>query len=348
MRQAGDGLLSGQFDKKLLVRKSTSGSTGMPLQFYHSRAESVYGPAFELRQMTEVGVSPFDLMVHVVYHGAKPRILQGLGLFRRACLPMNAAESDNLAALNRLKPSALLAFPSALIPLARANMDGAGVRLEKIFSYAESLRPEARRFISRSFGSRVYDMYGSIETSWAAWECEHGSMHVHSDYVVPEILDEQGEPAKKGRYGSLVLTPLWRTAMPLIRYAIGDRAAFAGACRCGRGLQAIRLEGGRDYGYFVLPSGKLASTWIVSLCLRPISGILSYQALQKKSGEIVISLVTENGGMPEEVDERLMEKLRAWFSEPVEISITVVDRLRKGRGGKAGMIIPKVNADAGI
>jgi hypothetical protein len=64
-------------------------------------------------------------------------------------------------------------------------------------------------------------------------------MHVCAESFFVELLDEAGEPAPQGELGRVVLTSLHNFAMPLIRYDIGDLAAFGPACSCGRGLPAL-------------------------------------------------------------------------------------------------------------
>ena len=60
---------------------------------------------------------------------------------------------------------------------------------------------------------------------------------------MPEVLDERGEPVGPGGRGELVLTSLYRKAMPLIRYRTRDVVQRADRrCPCGRTL--VAFEGG--------------------------------------------------------------------------------------------------------
>ena len=58
--------------------------------------------------------------------------------------------------------------------------------LRGVFTTAEKLYPQQRAVISRVFGCRVYDLYGSSEVQNIAAECPHGRMHVNADFVVLE------------------------------------------------------------------------------------------------------------------------------------------------------------------
>jgi phenylacetate-CoA ligase len=330
----GDG-----YKPESLRKMSTSGSTGTPIDVYHSEGESAYGPAFEMRQLTEAGIGPFDKVVHIIYHNGKPRLLQNLGVFRRHYLSMHDDEKLNLEKLKEMRPKALICHPSYALPMAHANQGSGALKIEKLFSYAELLTPKARALLESSFGAKVYDMYGSMETSWLAWQCEKGSMHLHSDHVIAEIVDEQGVPVKKGEYGDIVVTPLWQRAMPLIRYSLGDRTAFGEKCACGRGLQTLKPIEGRDDDFIVLPSGRPISGRFVGVFIRDIPGAVLFQARQESEGQLRILLVTEDGKIDGKDRKKLADDLNAFFPEKLDIKVELVDSIPRGKGGKLQSVV---------
>jgi len=105
-----------------------------------------------------------------------------------------------------------------------------------IISSAEVLTPGNRAHIEAVLRAGVFDSYGSRETGLLAMECRrHCGLHVAMEHNYVE-LDA----------GQVLVTSLNNYAMPLIRYAIGDRAeaALAEQCPCGRGLERLaRIEG---------------------------------------------------------------------------------------------------------
>jgi len=105
--------------------------------------------------------------------------------------------------------------------------------------------PATKAKIEAAFGAKAFDLPGLTEIAAWGFECDAraGLTHVHEDYCYPEVLDEQGRPVGPGGRGELVLTSLYRRAMPLIRYRTRDLVQLADRrCPCGRTLQA--LEGG--------------------------------------------------------------------------------------------------------
>ena len=60
-----------------------------------------------------------------------------------------------------------------------------------------------------------------------AMECPQGRIHVIPAAGILEILREDGSPCSAGEVGEIVVTGLLNDAMPLIRYRVGDYAAWA-------------------------------------------------------------------------------------------------------------------------
>ena len=83
-----------------------------------------------------------------------------------------------------------------------------------------------------------------------AFECpERDGLHIwHDSYLVEVIDPATGERLGPGERGELVITPLVKEAMPLIRYRTGDitRLMDEDGCACGRGQKIERITGRCD------------------------------------------------------------------------------------------------------
>ena len=89
---------------------------------------------------------------------------------------------------------------------------------------------------SRAWGVPAYESYAFHEVQVVATECLEGQgMHVMEDAFVVEIVDpESGEPVPDGTTGDMVVTCLYKSGSPQIRYRIKDLAALVpGECVCG-------------------------------------------------------------------------------------------------------------------
>ena len=349
VRDENPSFISSRYDQALLVKGSTSGSSGIQVPLFTSAAESAYGVAFECHHMTEVGVRPFDIQARITHYKSAPNLLQKLGFFRSEYLSVQDSEAELLKRLKTLRPDVLCAYPSILSTLSRINGLGeARLALRHIFSGGEVLQQQARESISRSFSCRLFDRYGSMETSWIAWECEKGSMHLQSDFAIAEIVDSRGDPAKPGEIGEIVVTPLWGRAMPLIRYRLGDRVAFGGKCRCGRGLPVLRSIEGRSDDFIVLPSGRLRSARSINL-MDDITGMLNYQIMQERPDLFVFRFVPDDRGLTQEMRDEVVRRIRrGCLDEQVAVEFVSVDSIQKGRTGKIATVVSKVKPDIAI
>jgi phenylacetate-CoA ligase len=341
LREGPDSFLAEGFSKDSLGKITTSGSSGMPVTIYYNEYEANHRLALEYYQLTECGVGPFDRQAHLTYYTLPRKTLQRLGVFRREYLSFYDDERENILRLKGIRPDVLHCYPSFLVPLAEANKEhGMGFSVKKIFSSAELLSEASRSIIEKSFQCDLRDFYGSTETSWVAWQCEKGSMHLH-DSIIAEVVDDAGMPLGKGKTGNLVLTPLWKRVMPFIRYYIGDRTALADKCRCGRTGGILMPIEGRNDDFIVLPSGRIRSARFVDLSIRSIPGILLYQAVQEKQGELTLMIVPA-GKLSKSSENLLVKNLKSSFPEPMEISVEIVDSIQRGKSGKIRSVISKV------
>lgn len=124
--------------------------------------------------------------------------------------------------------------------------------LRALFVGGEPLTTARRRRISRLWGVPVIEEYGSTETGSLAGECPHGRMHLWADRALFEVYDPAtGRVGAEGE-GQLVVTPLFREAMPLLRYNLEDNVRVSyDDCDCGWNLPTVQVLGRAAFGYRV-------------------------------------------------------------------------------------------------
>ena len=122
--------------------------------------------------------------------------------------------------------------------------------LRALYIGGEPLSLARRRRISEIWGVPVVEEYGSTETGSLAGECQHGRMHLWADRAIFEVYDPETGRISRDGSGELVVTPLYREAMPLIRYNLADNVEVSYAdCECGWLLPSIRVLGRAAFGY---------------------------------------------------------------------------------------------------
>ena len=138
--------------------------------------------------------------------------------------------------------TALVATPSYALYLsevARERGIADKLKLRVGFFGSEGCTVEMRTMIEENLGVFATDNYGMSELvgPGVAGECElRQGMHIWEDCFIPEIIDtETGEVLPEGEVGELVITPLFKEAMPILRYRTGDitRLNYE-PCACGR------------------------------------------------------------------------------------------------------------------
>lgn len=130
-----------------------------------------------------------------------------------------------------------------------------GFRPEKDFPHlrafvvaGEILSDTKRRRIEEIWGGvPVFQDYGSTETGSLAGECPYKNLHLWSDRFLFEVYDPiTGQTNRKGT-GQLIVTTLFREAMPLIRYNMEDVVDISDeVCPCGSPFPKVQILGRRS------------------------------------------------------------------------------------------------------
>jgi putative adenylate-forming enzyme len=251
-----------QGDDKFLDRywlASTSGSTGLRGLFLCDRREWVTvlasyaramqwsGVAASLRHRPRIGVVSSRVPWHQsarVGATLETRIAPVLRLDATDALP------DIVARLNEFDPEVLVAYASMTRVLAEEKLAGRlRVAPKAVMSASEVLTPDAKRLVTRAFGTPPFDVYAATETAGIASECAlHTGKHLYEDLVITEVVDEENRPVPEGSFGAKILvTVLFSRTQPLIRYEMSDRVRLSSVpCACGRPFHMIDAVEGRS------------------------------------------------------------------------------------------------------
>lgn len=130
--------------------------------------------------------------------------------------------------------------------------------LRALFVGGEPMSSARRRRIELIWGVPVVEEYGSTETGSLAGECPQGSLHLWSDRAIFEVYHpDTGNVTRQGS-GQHVVTPLFREAMPLVRYNLSDNVLVSyDRCPCGWCLPTVRVLGRSGCEY---PVGRATVT----------------------------------------------------------------------------------------
>jgi len=345
----GGGGIGGIARGGAVISRETTGSTGKPLTVRMDKNASTIRTALMLLNSLSIGLTPFSRTAALHFHDGTKRRDTGrmYGVLPWFSLDILEDERKNLETMRRKGADSLGYYPSAMTLLAQANQDNARpVRLKQVISGAEMLTPGWRSLLEESFSCPVFNRYGSWEFGPIAWECpeEHG-MHVNTGSFHMEILDERNRPLRQGM-GRVVMTSLCNSAMPLIRYEMGDLAGWGGRCPCGRGLPVLKSLEGRADDMVVLPSGRMRSPLSVRFtdleCV--VKGIRTYQLIQEKEDLFLFRYVASAAGFKDSSRKDIERRIAiACLDEPVRVEFEEADEIKRNRRGKLDRLISKVS-----
>jgi phenylacetate-CoA ligase len=270
LRARFDELLSDDLGSRRWSENTSGGSTGEPVRFVRDQACHEWFLALAGFYDLWTGYRPGDRKA--LLWGSERDLFVGretfrqrLGWFLHNIVRLNAFRMtrENMRgyvdAINAQQPRQILAYASSLYELSQyIEREGISVGApQAVMVSAGTLFQEMRETIRRVFRAPVFNRYGSREVGDIASECEHHEgLHVCPATHYVEILRENGEAALPGETGEVVVTLLVNHAMPLIRFRIGDMAAWSEKpCSCGRSWPLLMHVAGRVTDTFVSPDG---------------------------------------------------------------------------------------------
>ena len=365
IQECGPDMVARNWPAADLIRNQTGGSTGAPVTFFLSRDRKCSRAAATLRHNRWAGWEVGDRAA-VIWGAPQDRPADGWRPALRNTLlrePMwldaGCLTEERMTQfhrqLHRFRPRVLQAYARAVVLFAR-YLRAAGLmayRPHSIVTSAEILEAEDRDLLEQVFGCPVFNRYGCREVSVVASECPaHSGLHVMAEGLYVEIETPNG-PAAPGEMGAVLVTDLLNAAMPLIRYRIGDMAAWAdGPCPCGRGLPRLERVAGRVTDFLVGADGRLVSgvflaTYVVAQ--RPSLG--QVQIRQDKAGAVTYCLRPGMGFNPKMDGEYLLEATRRHLGGGAVCDWEMVDEMPAEPSGKflfsRSTVAPRFLAPAG-
>ena len=274
---------------------TTSGSTGKPLSIMMSPREKAYMKSNWLRVMRVCGYNPFTgkTMTRVNAHdenaGGRDTILQRFGILRRAYLDQYAPEEELIEQINEYKPDFLYLNKSELMRLALySKRTGTPIYHPKFYDpISERISENDRKLFIEILGPGLVDAYGSAETGSCLLRMKGKKNYIiHFDSFVVNVLDDEGNLAEEGR---LIITPLYKTDMPLINYQIGDSAVS----KTKNGLRYVTDIKGRMNDYFYYENGEVTSFFEVTPVIAHCSDILQIRFIEETYDLIHVQIVRD-------------------------------------------------------
>jgi phenylacetate-CoA ligase len=215
--------------------------------------------------------------------------------------------------------------------------------LEAIVTTSEKLTPKMRVTMERVFSCRVFEEYSTVENVIFASECEHGSLHVSPDACYVEILRPDGRPTDPGEVGEVVATGLIRSLQPLVRYRLGDLAAWSAVpCACGRHMPVLEEVIGRLEDVVVGPDGRRLVRFHGVFVDLP--SVREGQVIQHAVDRLTIRVVPEPNFTSADEDA-IRRRVKQRLGSSVEVAVELVPHIERDQRGKFRAVVSLLPKD---
>jgi phenylacetate-CoA ligase len=332
---------------------TTSGSSGVPVTVLKTALAGKMEQAIMGRFYRWIGLNPRHRLV-MIRAAAHPKLRyevqeeepwvpawmapEDFGTYSRLAYPTKL--SEQLAYIQRQGPVYLNTQPSNAMGLvATAGQTGiAGLDVRGIITLGEFVPEQLRIDARRVLGCEIFDTYSANEVATMASQCACGSLHVNAECILLEVLRPDGSPCDEGESGRIVLTTLLNSAMPLMRYDIGDVGYLGGHCDCGLTLPKLTLTVGRLRRLFKFSDGTEIAPIFGMEWFASAFPVVQWQLAQigPEALELRFSSRADDDALNYEA---VTQALREYFRRPVSVSYKRHDDMKVGPGGKIDQFV---------
>ena len=253
-------------------------------------------------------------------------------------IPMSTGNTEKqLMIMQDFKPTILISTPSYALYMsevaAEKGIDISKLNLRIGMFGAEGHTEEMRKELEKRWGIVVTENYGLSEVMGpgVAGECvEHTGMHINEDHFIIEIIDpETGEVLPDGEKGEVVITPLGKEGIPLLRYRTKDISwIMRDKCPCGRTTARLHKIQGRTDDMLIIKGVNVFPSQVegVLLGIKEISP--QYQLVVTKKGFVDELEVKVELNAPELLEDyRALEALRKSIQHKIHTVLGIMTKV---------------------
>ncbi len=275
---------------------------------------------------------------------------QGLAKLGAAVIPISSGNTERqINLMSDFGSTVLVATPSYALYMAEVAekmgmMDKIKLRVG-LFG-AEGSTEEMRTELEKRWGIVATENYGMSELvgPGVSGECtEKTGMHINEDYFYCEVVNpETGEPVPDGEWGELVVTPLAKQALPLLRYRTHDiTRLLRDKCPCGRTTTRMQKIAGRTDDMLIIRGVNVFPSQIESVLIG-MEGIgPHYEIVVTKKGymdqiEVKVELSEEHPldsyGQLEALTRDIRDRLKVTLQIDAKVTLVSPNTLKRFEG----------------
>ena len=192
---------------------TTGGTTGFPLGFYIEKgvAQATHMAFFQIF-LDQLNCHFLNKQVHLI--GSDD--ICTYSIFRRIMILSSSYMNDKnlplyIKKIRFLKPKFVLAFPSALVKLAKymnKNHLKSFPSIQTIICSGETIYDWQRILIEKTFNCKIYTLYAHNEIAVFGTSCPvSNNYHMYPEYGIVELINKEGKQAtNEGEIGEIIVT----------------------------------------------------------------------------------------------------------------------------------------------
>lgn len=285
---------------------STSGSTGQPITVYKTQMDQIIWNAMAMRDHSWWGRNAEGQKLTAIKAGIKIKVEQNtwgqpMSLFVKTGdslgIPVWMTTDEQLAAVEKFQPDIMILHAGVLMGFVTLweRKGYTLTNLKHCRNISDTVSDELRDRFRELSGLEIEDNYSCSETGTVAIQCPvSGLYHTMMETLVVEVLDKNGNQCREGEEGRIVITDLYNTATPLIRYDIGDYAIVGGECGCGRNHRTFSKVLGRERNLLKLPNGDRFWPRAGRYEMQKVAPVRQWQIVQHSLDDIELRVVTDD------------------------------------------------------
>ena len=341
-----------------LVRKQTSGSTGVPFViFIEERVASFRSWRFRRPHFDAGETSPLSLEFLFPERFRRDRQVRVVADDTAAAVPerKTRTEKSYSTLTDALKsaepmyeelagktPATLVGYASSIVRL--ADWMGAEGKMlpsvKRIWTTSEMLTPEGRDAIRAAFGFEPREAYASVEFGFMGWQAAPaGPFSLEIDRLIFEGVGVASlDTSANGDVSRVIVSDLLNDTTPLLRYDIGDLATMGTpmlfAASCYGSIEELR---GKSNDSICDAAGRRIEPFALLGCLKETLGAAQYRLICVERGLLVLQYrPARNAAI--RIDA-VLDGLRGIVGEPIRIVAQEVPAIKRENSGKLRPII---------
>lgn len=299
-----DQILYPDISRELLIKVTTGGSTGKPLNTFRDRRFPEEIIKWRMLKRWSTNPSSDMLMLWRMADSSKSlknRLINELIWWPTKRLKVDASSLDQeklnfiIKYLFSKKPPIIWGYVGSVEQLA-LHMEAQNIKLNYdplVWVTAAPLSEIQKNLFNKTLSSKVLNQYACSEMHWIAANIPGSDyLLVENDYRHVDIVDENGNILKDNVEGDILVTDLENFVFPLVKYRLGDRSMKLSTTLDTMPFSKIAPVKGRTTDLVKTPSGKIISgEYLTTIFDDFTSAIKQFQVVQHKNYGIEINYV---------------------------------------------------------